>query len=93
MRPDPGRLDLLGRIAASSVEDRVDWLAEMRAAGMRSVWQQVDRAGITDPLEVAEFLLRRLYPDLPPASLAEILEQLRAAHAAGTWTGFARPEA
>lgn len=82
---------LLARIEESGVDDRVAWLAEMRAAGMRSVWDQVDRAGIVEPLEIAEFLLRRLYPELRGPSLDDVLAQLRAARAAGTWSGFERP--
>ncbi len=91
MRAEPGGSQLLDKIAQSSVDDRVAWLAEMRAAGIRSVWQQVDRAGIVDPIEVAEFVLGRLYPDLRDASLDEVLRQLRVAQAAGTWSGFERP--
>ena len=93
MRADPGRSGILNRIAASTVDDRVAWLAEMRAAGIRSVWEQVDRAGLVEPLEVAEFLLRRLYPGMREAALDETLGQLRAALAAGTWAGFERPTA
>lgn len=91
MRPDPGRSDLVARIAESSVDERVTWLAEMREAGQRSAWQQVDRAGITAPLEVAEFLLKRLYGAESEAWLERVLGELRAAEAAGAWTGFARP--
>jgi hypothetical protein len=92
VRPDPGRADLLERIAQSSVDERVAWLATMREAGIRSAWQQVDRAGLSDPLQIAEFLLRRLYPNLPEASLAALLAKLRSEHEAGAWSGFARPE-
>jgi hypothetical protein len=91
MRPDMGREELLERVAASSVEQRVTWLAAMRDAGIRSAWQQVDRAGITDPLEVAEFLLRRLYAGESEAWYDNVLINLRAAHETGDWSGFARP--
>ncbi len=92
MRPDPGRSDLLERVSRSSVDERVAWLTTMRQAAIRSAWQQVDRAGLSDPLAVAEFLLRRLYPEQPEASLAAILAQLRSDYEAGHWPGFARPE-
>jgi hypothetical protein len=92
VRPDIGAADLAARIAVSTVEERVAWLAEMREAGIRSAWQQVDRAGITGPLEVAEFLLRRLYADESDAWFEGVLGQLRAAQAAGTWSGFASPD-
>ena len=91
MRPDPGHAALVDRLAQTSVDARVAWLAEMRAAGIRSAWEQVDRAGIVEPLEVAEFLLRRLYPGLRGAALDQVLGQLRAEHVAGTWSGFERP--
>ena len=63
----------------------------MREAAQRSAWQQVDRAGITAPLEVAEFLLRRLYATESDAWFERVLTQLREAQAAGAWAGFVRP--
>ncbi len=92
MRVELAQAALDARIAASTVEERVGWLAAMRQAGLRSVWEQVDAAGVSDPVEVAEFLLRRLYPEQSERWFAEVLGQLRAAHAAGTWSGFRRPE-
>jgi hypothetical protein len=65
----------------------------MREAAVRSVWQQLDDAAIADPVDQADFLLRRLYPDESEAWFAAVLDQLRAAHAAGTWSGFRRPDA
>lgn len=91
MRIDPGRTALLARLAGSTVEERVAWLATMRDAGIRSAWQQVDAAGISDPIETAEFLLRRLYAEESAMWLASVMAKLREAHAAGTWSGFARP--
>lgn len=93
MRLDIGRGELLERVARSSVEERVTWLAAMRDAGIRSAWQQVDRAGITDPLEVAEFLLRRLYAGESEVWYGNVLIKLRAAQETGDWFGFARPPA
>ena len=48
--------------------------------------------GPMSDLERAEFLLRRLHPTLPEASLQQILSQLAEAEVAGTWHGFRRPE-
>jgi cobalamin biosynthesis Mg chelatase CobN len=93
VRPESGQASLDDRIAASTVEERVGWMASMRQAGVRSVWQQVDAAGISDPVEVAEFVLRRLYPEQSAAWFAQILAHLRAANQAGTWSGFQRPNA
>ena len=92
MRPDVGATHLRTRVADSTVDERVAWLAAMRSAGIRSAWQQVDLAGITAPLQVAEFLLRRIYANESAAWFDGVLEQLRAAQAAGTWSGFARPD-
>lgn len=92
MRPDPGRALQESVIASMTSVDRTAAVANLRANGRWAAWQQVDAAGIEDPVEIAAFLLHRLYPDLPAASLEQILEQLRAAFAAGTWNGFARPD-
>lgn len=74
-----------------SVSDRTARMAELRANGRWAVWQQVDAAAISDPVEVAEFVLRRLYPEQREEWFAEVLGQLQAARAAGTWSGFHRP--
>ena len=79
-------------IASMSASERTAVAAELRANGRWAVWRQVDAAGIHDPVEVAEFVLRRLYPEEREGWFREILDQLRAARAAGTWTGFARPD-
>ena len=76
-----------------SETDRTARMAELRANGHWAVWQQVEAAGISDPVEVAEFVLRRLYPGQREAWFSEVLGQLRAAHAAGTWHGFRRADA
>lgn len=59
---------------------------------MLKVWQQADAAGPMSQLERAEFLLRRLYPSFPEVQLRQVLAQLAAAEAAGTWSGLRRPE-
>lgn len=92
MRPDPGRAIQESVIASMSSYDRTAVAAELRANGRWAVWRQVDAAGISNPVEVAEFVLRRLYPEQREAWFAEVLGQLRAALAAGTWTGFRRPD-
>ena len=55
------------------------------------VWAQADRAGEMTELELARFLLRRLYPDLEGPRLESIMERLAVEWDAGTWTGFRRP--
>jgi len=91
MHPELGQAELDRRIAAASIEERVEWVAIARLAGLRSVWQQADAAGISDPVEQADFILRRLYPEMPEAWFEDIVGQLRALHAAGRWNGFRRP--
>ena len=90
MRPEPGQAQLDASIATSSVEGRVAWVAAKRSLGIRLVWQQVDAAGITDPVEQADFLLRRLYPEMPQAWLAATVAELAERHAQGRWQGFER---
>ncbi len=91
MHPESGQALLDARIAASSVEQRVKWAADQRLAGMRSVWQQADSAGIVDPVEQAGFILRRVYPEMPERWFRDVVAKLAAMHAAGTWAGFQRP--
>ncbi len=59
----------------------------------RLVWAQADRAGPMSELELARFLLRRLYPDLEGERLDSIMARLEAEWDAGTWTGLSRPVA
>lgn len=77
-------------MAAMTTVERTSRMAELRANGRWQVWRQVDEAGIDDPIEAAEFILRRFYPEASAEWLAQILAQLRAARAAGTWDGFSR---
>ena len=91
MHSELGQAELDRRIAAASVEERTGWMAAARLAGLRSVWQQADAAGLSDPVEQADFILRRLYPEMPETWFDDIVGQLRALHAAGRWNGFRRP--
>lgn len=56
------------------------------------VWAQADRADEMTELELARFLLRRLYPDLEGARLDAIVARLEADGRAGTWHGLRRPQ-
>jgi hypothetical protein len=64
----------------------------MRQRGLWLVWQQVDEAGITDAVQQADFILRRLYPEMPERWLGDVLAKLADMHAAGSWHGFERPD-
>lgn len=46
-----------------------------------------------EPVEQAEFLLRRLYPEESESWFLGVIDRLRAARAAGTWNGFQRAPA
>lgn len=91
MRPDPGRNAQEALIAAMSPASRSRIGIGLRERGLQIVWRQVDAAGITDPVEQAEFLLRRLYPEMPESWFRDVVAKLAAMHAAGTWHGFQRP--
>jgi hypothetical protein len=91
MKREPGQALLDARIAESSIEERVAWSARKRRMGMSLVWQQLDERGIEHPLEQAEFLLRRVYPEMPEAWFADVLAKLAEMLNAGAWSGFRRP--
>jgi hypothetical protein len=91
MRPEPGQADLDAAIVQASVEARVAWVTAKRALAMRIVWQQLDAAGIDDPVEQARFLLGRLYPDMPLAWRESTIAALAERHAHGRWHGYPRP--
>jgi hypothetical protein len=92
MRPDPGRALQESVLGSMSAMDRTARMAELRRNGLWSVWRQVDAANLTDAVEQAEFILRRLYPEESEAWFETVVGQLRADHAAGRWNGFKRPE-
>ncbi len=68
------------------------WASNKRTIGMQICWQQADEAGITDPVEQADFLLRRLYPEMPEAWFRDVVTRLGVLRDSGQWHGFARPE-
>jgi hypothetical protein len=78
------------RVAASTVEGRVGRTQDRRRRGQRLVWQQADAAGLTDPVERAELLLRRRHPEMPDQWFRDVA-RLASLHAAGAWHGFERP--
>lgn len=78
-------------IASMPPVERTDRMRRLRQNGRWFVWRQADAAGISDPVEQADFILRRLYPEMPEAWFDDIVGQLRALHAAGRWGGFRRP--
>ena len=91
MRPDPGRAAQEALIAEASVARRIEIAIELRERGLRLVWQQADAAGLNDPVEQADFVLRRLYPEMPEAWMREVVARLAARHDAGKWAGSKRP--
>jgi len=91
MRPDPGRVKQESLIASMSSLERTRQTALLRERGMWMAWQQVDQNALDDPLQQAEFILRRLYPEMPEVWFQDVLAKLAAKHAAGEWNGFERP--
>jgi hypothetical protein len=93
MRPDPGREVQERLVAVMSTRERTAVTSMLRRRGLWTLWQQVDGSGISDPVERAEFILRRLYPEMPEEWFVDVLGKLAALHAAGKWHGFQRPSA
>jgi hypothetical protein len=91
MRPDPGRDLLEARMAELTRDERALISMELRARGFASVWDQLDRSGITDPVEQVMFLIGRLYPEMPAVHVEQLRRQFAERHAAGTWHGPERP--
>lgn len=80
------------RLRAAGPGGRMRLHDEMYRQAFELVWAQADRAGAMTELERARFLLRRLYPDLEGPRLDAIMDRLESEWAAGTWTGFRRPD-
>lgn len=83
------QIDELVRAAPASVRMRLH--VEMMRLAFAQVWAAADRAGAMTELELARFLLRRLYPDLEGPRLEAIMARLESEWTAGTWHGFRRP--
>jgi hypothetical protein len=79
------------RLIEAGLEGRRGAHVRLRAKGFARVWAQADRAGPMSELDLARFLLRRLYPDLEGERIESIMSRLEAEWHAGTWTGFVRP--
>jgi hypothetical protein len=91
MRQDPGRTAREAVIAQMPSERRTATMEMLRQRGRWMAWQQLDAAGIEHPVEQADFLLRRLYPEMPESWFSVVVAKFGAMHAAGTWHGFKRP--
>jgi hypothetical protein len=91
VRPDPGR-DLHERmLSAMGPADRARIGQQQRWRASLVIWQQLDERGLDDPVEQAEFILRRRYPEMPEWWFGDVVAKLRAEHASGRWKGFERP--
>jgi hypothetical protein len=81
------------RLREAGPDGRMRLNDRMYRDAFQLVWLQADRAGPMTELELARFLLRRLYPDLEGERLETIMARLEAEWLAGTWTGLNRPAA
>ncbi len=93
MTADSLQLQVDERVRTATPTDRMRLQGQLVLDARRLVWAQADRAGPMSEIELARFLLRRLYPDFEGARLESILRSLEAAWEAGTWSGFRRPQA
>lgn len=90
--PDAGQRALDARVQAMSPDERAEWAYRMRRQALILVNQAADEAGPMSELDRATFILRRLYPEFSEDQLADIRAELERRQAAGTWSGFERPD-
>ena len=79
------------RLREAGPDGRMRIHDRMYRDAFRHVWAQADRSGPMSELDLARFLLRRLYSDLEGERLEAIMARLEAEWEAGTWTGLSRP--
>ena len=88
--PDPGQLALDERVRAMSPDERAEHAYRLRQLALVLVNDAANAAGPMSELDRADFILRRLYPELSDEQLAHIGDDLARRQAAGTWLGFNR---
>jgi hypothetical protein len=93
MRPDPGRDLMEARLSALTRDERARHSAVLRERGVRLVWDQLDRAAVTDPVEQAMFLVSRMYPEMPAVHVEQLRQGFIAARERDGWDGPQRPPA
>ena len=91
VRPDPGSDLMDARLRAAGPDTWARTSMELRARGFALAWDQLDRAGIEEPVARALFLNVRLYPEMPAAHRAQVAAGFAAARDVGTWHGPVRP--
>ncbi len=79
------------RIRRTSPQERRLIHDQMQREAFLLVWAAADRAGPMPPLDLARFLLERLYPDLRGPRLDALIDQLAALERQGRWAGPERP--
>jgi hypothetical protein len=73
----------MAREAGENPAARAARRAYERWVTQRRLWAAVDREGITEPGEQAQFMCHRLYPDVSEELLGELAEAVRRNTAAG----------
>jgi len=89
---DPAQALFDERVREAGPDGRMRAHDAMYRQAFALVWAQADRAGPMTELELARFLLRRLYPDLEGPRLESIMDRLECEWHAGSWTGFRRAD-
>lgn len=87
--PDLFERELLERVRAERPEARAARRASERWVTVCRLWAAMDRDGITEAGDRARFICRRLWPDLRPDVVEQVIAHARAAEARGP--GWPRP--
>jgi hypothetical protein len=74
-----------------SPSERAEVAYRLRRQAFVIVNHAADAAGPMTELDRAQFILRRLYPEIDEDRLGRIRADLARREAEGTWTGFERP--
>jgi hypothetical protein len=80
---EPLARELLEAELAEDPRARAARLAHQRWVTQLRLWATMDREGITEPGDQARFIASRLWPDLRPATVEQLVEAVRLQAAAG----------
>lgn len=81
--PDLFAQELLDRELAEQPPARAARLAHQRWVTQLRLWAAMDREGVTEPGDQAQFIGSRLWPDLGPELMAQFVDAVRTNTARG----------